>query len=236
MSIGSLKGEKGTRQRDTVNGEKGGLNGAEGQRTGLTDGKKRGLLLGSKYQRFLPLWAFSRTRLFVQAGMQDSNQEMREVGSAFIHLQPTDNAMIRQIFGDAALRDAQVFGKFRLDGFTAAPRGAAAGHIGNGHAQSLAGFNVIIRGEVGIGENPDARAGRSAIGIIQFCGRACEQPAEIHFELGKAGSEAGIAVATAKAWRGNLRGIFRTRARRTFSGGWRFFFSDWRWSVATGGP
>jgi len=47
--------------------------------------------------------------------MQDSNQEMREVGSAFIHLQPTDNAMIRQIFGRRGSPRCPVFGKFRLD-------------------------------------------------------------------------------------------------------------------------
>src|SRR6267154_385914 len=109
------------------------------------------------------MWAYSELRLFVQAGMQDGNQEMREVGSAFIHLEPTDNAMIREIFGNTGLRDTEVFGKFRLDGFASAPGCAATGHIGNGHAQRLAGFNIIIRGQVRVGENPHSWTGGSAI-------------------------------------------------------------------------
>jgi hypothetical protein len=207
LSIVSLNGGKGIRQRDTVNGEKGGLNGADGQRMGLTDGKKRGLLLGSKYQKFAQLWTLREAELFVQAGMQNGNQEVREVGSAFVHLQPTDNAMIREILRNTGFRDTEVFSKFRLDGFASAPRCAPAGHIGNGHAQRLAGFDVIIRGQVGVGENPHARASRSAIRVIEFCGSACEQPAKIHFELRKARSQAGIAVAAAKARRGNFGGF-----------------------------
>ena len=118
--------------------------------------------------------------------MQDSNQEMGEVGSAFIHLQPTDNAMIRQILGNTGFGDPEVLGKFWLYGFAATPRCAPAGHVWNGHAQGLAGFDVIIRGQVGVSKNPHAGAGWRAIRVIEFCRRASEQPAKIHFELRKA--------------------------------------------------
>ena len=155
------------------------------------------------------MWAYSEARLLVQAGMQDSNQEMREVGCAFIHLEPTDYAVIRQIFGNTGLGDAEVLGKFWLDGFAAAPGGAAAGHIRDGHAQRLAGFDVIIRGQVGVGKNPHAGASRSAVRVIEFCGRAGEQAAKIHFELREARSQAGIAVAAAKTWRRDFGGLFR---------------------------
>ena len=47
--------------------------------------------------------------------MEDSNQEVGEVGSALIHLQPADDAMVRQILGDASFGDAQMLGKFRFD-------------------------------------------------------------------------------------------------------------------------
>ena len=94
--------------------------------------------------------------------------------------------MIREVFGNTGLRDTEVFGKFRLDGFASAPGCAATGHIGNGHAQRLAGFNIIIRGQVRVGEDPHARASRSAICVIEFCGSAGKQPAKIHFELRKA--------------------------------------------------
>jgi len=117
--------------------------------------------------------------------VQDGDQEMRKVGGPFIHLQPADNAMIRQILGDAALSNSQMLGKFRLDGFPAASRGAATRHIGNSYAQSLTSFNVIIRGQVGVGENPYARACGRAIGIIEFCRSTRQQPAKIHFELRK---------------------------------------------------
>ena len=53
---------------------------------GLTYGKKRGLLLGDKYQRFWQKWACSVAGLLVEARVEDGDQEVREVGSAFIHL------------------------------------------------------------------------------------------------------------------------------------------------------
>lgn len=139
--------------------------------------------------------------------MQDGNQEMCEVGSAFIHLQPANNAMIREVFGNTGFRDTEVFSKFRLDGFASAPGCTATGHIGNGHAQCLAGFDIIIRGQVRVGENPHAWTGRSAIRVIEFCGSAREQAAKIHFELRKARGQAGITVAAAKARRGNFGGF-----------------------------
>src|SRR5258708_19137857 len=174
--------------------------------------------------------------LFVEAGVQNGNQEMREVRSTFIHLQPADNAMIRQILGDASLGNSQVLGEFRLDGFAATPSCAAASHIGNSHAQSLAGFDVIIRRQIRVGENPNARSRRSTVRIVPFYGSTRQEPAKIHFELRKSRSQAGVAIAPAKAWRGDFRGIFRRCARRTFNGSWRFLFGS-RWGrVATGGP
>lgn len=118
--------------------------------------------------------------------MQNGNQEVGEVGSAFIHLEPTHNAVIRQIFGNPGFGDTQVLGKFRLDGLAAAPRCAPTGHVGNRDAQSLAGFDVIIGGQVRVGKHPHSGAGGSAIRVIEFCGSAGEQPAKIHFELRKA--------------------------------------------------
>ena len=115
--------------------------------------------------------------------------------------------MVRQIFGDTSFGDAEVLCEFRLDGFTATPRGASASHIGDGHAKSLASLDVIIRGQVRVRKNPHAGAGRSAIRIIKFCWGAGEQAAKIHFELCKARSQAGITVAAAKTRCGNFRGF-----------------------------
>lgn len=140
--------------------------------------------------------------------MQDGNEEVGKVRSAFIHLQPADNAMVGQILGNPGFGDAEVLGKFRLNGFAATARCPASRHIGNGYAQSLAGFDVIIRGQVGVSKHPNARTGWSAIRVIEFCGSAGEQPAKIHFKLRKARSQAGIAVATAKAWSRNFHGFF----------------------------
>jgi hypothetical protein len=232
----SLNRSTGRSQRDTANGEKGGLNGAGGQRTGLTDGKKRGLLLGSKYQKFGMLRASSERRLFVQAGVQHGNQEMREVGSALVHLQPADNAMIRQILGDAALCNSQMLGQFRFDGLSATPRRAAARHIGDGHAQGLASLDVIIRSQIGVRENPHSRSRRSTIRVIQFCRRTRQEPAKIHFQLRKPRSQSWIAVAPAKARRGNFRGIFHRRARWTLRSGGSFLFGNRRRRIAARRP
>ena len=93
---------------------------------------------------------------------------MRKVRSAFIKLQPTNHAVIGKIFRDARLRDAQVLCKPRLDGFGAAVAGPPAQKIGNSDAQSLAGLDIVIGGEVGIGENEDSWADRRVIGFLEF--------------------------------------------------------------------
>src|SRR5579863_129863 len=107
-----------------------------------------------------------RAPLFVQGGVEDGDEEVGEVGRTFVHLQPADDAMVGKVFGDASLGYTQVLGKLGLDGRLVASCGAAADQIGNGDAQSLAGLDVIVGCEVGIGKDPNAGSSGSAIGVV----------------------------------------------------------------------
>src|SRR5690242_20947010 len=91
--------------------------------------------------------------LLVESGADDGNYKMGEVRSAFVELKPADNAVIGKIFGDARLGDAEMFRELRLDGIGAPAAGATAQEISYGDAKSLAGFHIVVAGEIGIGEN-----------------------------------------------------------------------------------
>src|SRR5215475_9663347 len=136
---------------------------------GLSIGKKRGLLVVRKYcNSFLvtsngtALFCSGQSldwhsegssprkrpiqRLFIQRWPQHSDQEMREVRGAVVHLQPTHHAMLLQVLRNAILRDSQMFRELRLYGFSAPLRSAAPDQIGNGHAQRLASLYVVVGG------------------------------------------------------------------------------------------
>ena len=112
--------------------------------------------------------------LFIQAGAQHCDEDVREIGGTIIHLQPTDNAMLLEILRNAIFRDAQVFGEFRFEGFSAALGSAATDQIGNGHAQRLASLYVVVGRQIGVRQQPHAGACGSMAGILEFCGRAGE--------------------------------------------------------------
>ena len=60
------------------------------------------------------------------SGTYDGGHEMGEVGSAFIELQPTDNAVIGEIFCYARFGDAKMLRELRLQGIRSTTAGAAA--------------------------------------------------------------------------------------------------------------
>ena len=107
---------------------------------------------------------------------------MGEVRGALIELEPTDNAVIGEIFCNARFGYAQMFGELRFEGIRAAPAGASAQKIADGDAQSLACLDVVIAGEVGVGKNENTGADGSVIGFAEFYGSASEQAAKLHFE------------------------------------------------------
>src|ERR1700730_5441447 len=59
-------------------------------------------------------------RLRIQGGTQHGHDEVREMRSAFIELQPADHAMIGQILRHTGFGDSQVLGELRLDGIDSA--------------------------------------------------------------------------------------------------------------------
>lgn len=114
----------------------------------------------------------ARRELLVQGRANDGGHKMGEVRSAFIELEPTDNAVIGEVFGDARFRDAEMFRELRFEGIRAAAACAPAQKISHGDAKGLAGFDVIVAGEVGIGEDENARADGSVVCFAKFYGRA----------------------------------------------------------------
>src|SRR5208337_4176589 len=100
----------------------------------------------------------SQLALLVKSGMQHSDEEMGEVRGALVHLQPAHHTVVGKILGDPRFGDAQVIGQLRPDGLATAG-GAAPYQVGNGYPQGLAGFDIVIRREIGIGQHPYSRAG-----------------------------------------------------------------------------
>src|SRR2546425_275280 len=115
----------------------------------------------------------AETVSIVQDGSQNGNGEMRQRRGPFIELYPTYGAMIFQILGDARLADPQVFGKTGAE-WLSALFGASlpTQKIPYAHAQRLAGLNVVVGSQVGIGQNEDARACGSLVSLIEPVKRA----------------------------------------------------------------
>src|SRR5580700_9526451 len=124
----------------------------------------------------------SSAGLLIQRGANDGGHKMDEVGGAFIELQPADHAVIGEIFCNARLGDAQMFGKLRLEGIRATAACATAQKVSDGDAQSLARFDIVIAGEVRIGEHENAGTDRSVVRFAKFYGRTGQQSAKLHFE------------------------------------------------------
>ena len=107
---------------------------------------------------------------------------MGEVRGAFIELQPPNDTMIGEIFCDARFRYAEMFGKLRLQRIGAAPACTTAQKVPHGDAQGLAGFDVVIAGEVRIREYEDSRPHGSVVRFAEFYRRTSQQAAKLHFE------------------------------------------------------
>ena len=121
------------------------------------------------------------------------------MSGAIVHLKPANDAMVREIFGDACFRNAEMLRELRLDGLTVARR--ATKQLADGNAQSLTGFDVVIRRKVLVSKNPHAGPSGGMSGIIEFRGTAGEQTAKIHFQLREARRETGIARASTQSGR-----------------------------------
>ena len=124
---------------------------------------------------------------------------MGEVGGAFIELEPADHAVIGEILCHARFGDAQMFGKLRLEGIRATAACATAQKISDGDAQSLARLNIIIAGEVRIGEDENAGTDGSVVRFAKFYGRTGQQPAKLHFQERQSRGQTGIAGTAAHA-------------------------------------
>ena len=107
---------------------------------------------------------------------------MREVRGTLIKLQPAHHAVIGQILSHARFGNAQMIGKLRLDGISAAARRASPQKIWNSNAQGLAGFHIVVAGKVGIAEQKHPRPRGSRRGLVERYRRTREQSSELHLE------------------------------------------------------
>jgi hypothetical protein len=117
---------------------------------------------------------------------------MSEMRSAFVKLQPANNAVIGKIFCHSRFWYAEMLRKLRLEGIGAAAAGPASQKIADRDAQSLAGFNVVIAGEIGIGEDENSGTDRRMVRFAKFYRSAGQQAAELHFEKRQSGGETRI--------------------------------------------
>ena len=117
---------------------------------------------------------------------------MGKMRSAFVELEPADNAVVREIFCYASFGNAEMFGELRLERIGASAACTAAQKISDSDAERLAGFDVIVAGEVGIGEDENAGTDGRVIRFADFYGRAGQQSAKLHFEKRQSRRKAGI--------------------------------------------
>jgi hypothetical protein len=104
------------------------------------------------------------------------------VRSALIQLKPANNAVIGKIFCDPRFRDAQVLGELWLDGIRTSTARSAAQEIPDGDAQGLTSLDVVITGQIGIGQNKYTGAHGRVISLSEFDRRTSKQAAKLHFE------------------------------------------------------
>ena len=109
-----------------------------------------------------------KSGLRVQNRPEDGDDEVGEVFGTFVQLEPADDAMVAEIFGNARFWNAKMIRKKRFDGDAGAAIAAAARHVGDGDAKRVAGFDVVVGGHIVVGENKNAGTSRSAIGLIEL--------------------------------------------------------------------
>jgi hypothetical protein len=148
---------------------------------------------GSDWEEFRP------SNLLVQSGPNDGSHKMREVRSAFIQLEPANDAMICEIFCYTRFRNAEMLGELRFKRIGSATACSAPQKISDGDAQSLAGLDVVVAGQVGIGEDENAGTNGCVIRFAKLYGRAGQQAAKLHFEKRQSGGEARISRTAADA-------------------------------------
>ena len=113
--------------------------------------------------------------------MKDRNHKVCKIFRSFVQLKPANDAMLGEIFSGASFGNAQMIGKKGFNGNSGTAI-ATAGDVCDGDAKSVASFDVIVSGHFFVGENENSRASGSAVGLIEFCGRASEEAPELHFE------------------------------------------------------
>src|SRR5579864_6296342 len=198
----SLKVSGAGSQSLAANGRKSTANGDIWLRTGLGGTGGRGLLLGNRAYKFALIrqnrGAATRMRgLFVEGWTQNGNHKMGEVRSIVIELKVAHDTVLGQIFGDASFSDAEMVRELGLERIGAAPAGASPQEIGDGYAERLACLDVIVGGEIGIAEQQNAWARRSALRRIQLQRSATQEAAKLHFQKAKPRRKSGIAITAA---------------------------------------
>ena len=123
----------------------------------------------------------AKSGLGIKNRAKNGDYEMGEVFGAFIELKPANDAMLGEIFSGASFGNAQMIGEKGFNGNSGTAI-ATAGDVCDGDAKGVASFDVIVSGHFFVGENENARARGSAVGLIEFCGRASEEAPELHFE------------------------------------------------------
>jgi len=115
--------------------------------------------------------------LLIQRGTNDGSHKMREVRGAFVKLQPANNAVIGEIFCHSRFWYAEMLSKLRFERIRAATAGTTSQKISYCDPQCLAGFNVVIAGEIGIGQNENAGTDGRMVRFAKFYRRTGQQAA-----------------------------------------------------------
>src|SRR6266481_3920647 len=101
-----------------------------------------------------------------------------------------------------------MFGEPGLDGIGSATARSTAHEIRNGDAESLAGFDVVVAGEVGIGENKNAWTHRGVVGFAELYRGTSEQAPKLHLEERQSRRQTGVAGTAAQTYAARFRDWF----------------------------
>lgn len=134
-------------------------------------------------------WREKQGGLFdVERRPQQRNCEVREVRGVLVELQPANDAMLGEIRGHLRVVDRKVLGHLRTQrsfsfGARATAGASRARELAGADAQCLACLHVVVRHQIRIGEQKNARAGRRVFQFIHSMEWRGDQASEHGFQL-----------------------------------------------------
>jgi hypothetical protein len=104
----------------------------------------------------------------IERRAQNGDYKMSEMGRTFVELKVADNTMVGEIFCHTRFGYAEVLSESWLEGLGAMAAGGTAQKAADGETQSLASFDMIVGGEIGVAQKEHAGTNGCAIPFTEL--------------------------------------------------------------------